>query len=67
MYISRGDRSDQIRVLFDYHNDIPFRPFSVKFKIFDQKNVVLGAASISIVFDSISGGITSALHMEDGV
>jgi len=61
MYISRGDRSDQIRVMFDYQNDIPFRPFTVKFRLEDQKNSALGAASISIVYDSISGGITNAL------
>ena len=61
MYISTGERNDQIRVMFDYQNDIPFRPFSVRFKVTDQKILVLGTTSISIVYDSISGGISNAL------
>ncbi len=52
--------------MFDYQNDIPFRPFSVKFKLTDTKYTSLGATSISIVYDSISGGITSALNPDDG-
>ncbi len=67
MYISRGDRNDQIRVLFDYQNNIPYKPFTVKFKLIDQKNLGLSPGSISIVYDSISGGITSALHIGEGV
>lgn len=65
MYISRGERNDQIRVLFDYQNDIPFRPFSVRFVIKDEKYPQLTPASISLVYDSVSGGISSALHVDE--
>ena len=52
--------------MFDYHNDIPYKPFSVRFKVSDSKNLALGATTISVVYDSISGGITSALHIGEG-
>lgn len=65
MYISRGERNDQIRVLMDYQNDIPFKPFSVKYTVRDDKYPQLGSGSISLVYDSVSGGISSALHMDE--
>ena len=35
IYISQGDRNEQIRVVFDYYNNIPYKPFVVTFKVKD--------------------------------
>lgn len=42
MYISQGEKNEQIRVLFDYQNNIPYKPFVVTFKVNDVKNQSLG-------------------------
>jgi hypothetical protein len=48
--------------MFDNHNDIFFRPFTVKFKVADTKNPALGTSSITILYDSITSGISSTPH-----
>ena len=50
--------------MFDYQNDIPFRPFSVRFLIKDEKYSQLNPTSITLVYDSVSGGISSALLID---
>jgi hypothetical protein len=49
--------------MFDYQNDIPFKPFTVRFRVTDPKNPTLGTSSITLVYDSISGGISNALSV----
>jgi hypothetical protein len=62
--VSVGGRNDQIRVVFDYQNNIPFRLFTVKFIVTDPKNPSLGSSFITLVYDSIKGGISNALGIK---
>ncbi len=49
--------------MFDYQNNIPYKPFVVNYKINDKKNNMEG--KINIVYDSITGGVKSALYLND--
>lgn len=49
--------------MFDYQNNIPYKAFKVDFRINDNKNNLSG--KISIVYNSITGGIKSAIYLND--
>lgn len=45
--------------MMDYQNNIPYQVFNVKFTVNDLN---IGSASITVLFNSIAGGISNALN-----
>jgi len=60
MYFSQ-DASNirSYRIMMDYQNNIPYQVFNVKFTVNDLN---IGSASITVLFNSIAGGISNALN-----
>jgi hypothetical protein len=49
--------------MMDYQNNIPYDIFNVKFTVNDPK---IGSSSITLLFNSVAGGISNALNPNAG-
>jgi hypothetical protein len=64
MYFSQDSSNiESYRIVMDYQNNIPYQIFNVKFTVNDPK---IGSASITLMFNSIAGGISNALNPSSG-
>lgn len=64
MYFSQDQKNySSYRIVMDYHNDIPYNVFNVEFI---AQDIRIGSASLTLLFNSIAGGLSNALNPDGG-